>query len=713
MKKLTRYLRNHIHAYFLLTTFAGLFCVLLTGCTTTLMQVLEYTATEQVSIRKKPNNPLEGPLQLLSYSGPQKTGRTEQILRKHNLGGKSETEAIEQLQTVLWEKPNPDLLYAVIELNYLLASKEKISGKKAEAFEHYGVTTAMAYWFMFDPQYQTVRNTYDPQFRRVCDFYNNSLEQLLRLSKENKSFVPGTELAFMAGGYQIKVALELNGPWQAADFSSFEFCSDYELTGIQNQNHTFGLGVPIIAQRGKGQAVIAPYEKYYPPGLTFPLTAFLRVSETDTSTTTPTIRCKLEFHDPTTSLYTNVGGEEVPLESDLSIPLAYYLNNPLLKSRYLAFYGFLNPTAGEQFTGLYMLEPYDPEKIPVVMVHGLWSSPITWTEMFNDLRSNPEISKNYQFWFYMYPTGQPFWISATQMRDDLAQARLDVDPTHVNSALDQMVLVGHSMGGLVSKMQMLESEDEFWKIVSEEPVENLKATPELFSKIQKVLFFHPNPSIKRIVTIATPHRGSNFANDATRYLARTFVTLPSKIIKPGQDIIEDNPNYFKNTDLLTITTSIDSLSPDSPVLPTMLKARKAPWTRHHNIAGNIEFHGIWKYLYGPGDGIVSVESAKLDDVASHIEVEAEHTDVHKHPRAILEVERILLEHLKTLKVAQNTSFGIHENGQTKTSGGSFVETYKPMKNHYQRPQRLHQRPFQLNPTLNTHNGSSTRLSDHQ
>ena len=99
---------------------------------------------------------------------------------------------------------------------------------------------------------------------------------------------------------------------------------------------------------------------------------------------------------------------------ELGPPLAFFLNDPLLKTEALATFALLNADFGEQFRGVYMLEPYDPEKIPVLMVHGLWSSPVTWMEMFNDLRSKPEIRNNYQFWFYLYPTGQPFWISAAQ-----------------------------------------------------------------------------------------------------------------------------------------------------------------------------------------------------------------------------------------------------------------------------------------------------------
>ena len=128
--------------------------------------------------------------------------------------------------------------------------------------------------------------------------------------------------------------------------------------------------------------------------------------------------------------------------------------------------------------GLYMVQPYEPGKIPVLFIHGMWSSPMTWMEMFNDLRSSPDIRQHYQFWFYLYPTGQPFWLSAAQLRRDLAETRQALDPQHREPALDQMVLVGHSMGGLVARLQTLKSGQDYWKLASRIPWEQVKADPE-------------------------------------------------------------------------------------------------------------------------------------------------------------------------------------------------------------------------------------------
>jgi hypothetical protein len=304
----------------------------------------------------------------------------------------------------------------------------------------------------------------------------------------------------------------------------------------------------------------------------------------------------------------------------------------------------LNPNQAQGIKGLYMVEPFDPNRVPVVMVHGLWSSPTTWMEMFNDLRAFPEIRSRYQFWFFLYPTGQPFWTSAAQLRDTLVEVRTVLDPAGENSRLNELVLVGHSMGGLVSRLQTLESGDEFWRVVSDKPLEELKATPAEQNKLAKCFYFHPNPAVKRVVTIGTPHMGSTSSNDYTQYLGRSLITLPEMMVDLSNKLIRDNPGAFRDTDLLTMTTSIDSLSPKCPIFPVMHAAPKAEWTRYHNIVGVVPSKTWLGSVSEVGDGVVEVSSARLEGAASEIDVPSDHLVVHQHPLAILEVRRILLEH---------------------------------------------------------------------
>ena len=203
------------------------------------------------------------------------------------------------------------------------------------------------------------------------------------------------------------------GSWKAEDFEKLEFVSDYEITGLKNHHHSYGLGVPMIAvrrargSRRSGGAVLSGTADVSGHGV------LANPARPAGSGGKPGRRCILELCDPLDSSTTLVANRLVPLETDLSTPLGYNLEKgQTSRALEISTLGLLNPDRAESIQGLYMVEAFDPDKIPVVMVHGLWSSPMTWMEMFNDLLAYPEIRSNYQFWFYLYPTGQPFWKSA-------------------------------------------------------------------------------------------------------------------------------------------------------------------------------------------------------------------------------------------------------------------------------------------------------------
>lgn len=628
-------------------------------------KIASFGSEELVNVRKTPKNPLAGPLNLLSNQGPQPSERANQLLRRYDLDkqfASKPSEALVGLQKSIAAEPTAEKVYTYAELAYVVAKREDMMGRSDEALDLYAASVAHAYYYLFDPAFEADRNPFDPHFRQSCDLYNSALEGALRIVQKKGKLQPGKTHSVATASQQYDINIVVRGPWHADDFERFEFVSDYELNGLKNHHHTYGLGVPLMAirQQHPGET---PAEKYYPKGLTFPVTAFLRVRPRGAAPGGEDgVRshfCTLELCDPLVATDIEVAHRRVPLESDFSVPLAYYLNDPLVRTNVLATFALLHADFSDNIRGLYMLEPYDPNKIPVVMVHGLWSSPVTWMEMFNDLRSMPEIRKNYQFWFYLYPTGQPFWVSALQMREDLAEARRTLDPQQQSAAFDQTVLVGHSMGGLVSRMQTLDSGQDFWHIVSDKPFEQLEADEETRQRLAKMLFFHPNQSVKRVITLGTPHGGSNFANSATRWFSRAAFTLPSMLVNTSQKVVGDNPDFFTNTELLTITTSIDSLAPDSPVFPVMQKARRAPWVTYHNVVGRAPDEGFaaWLggYVTGEGDGVVPLESAEVEDAVSQIEVPADHTSIHRHPRAILEVRRILLEHLHQVQTAWASS----------------------------------------------------------
>ncbi len=531
----------------------------------------------------------------------------------------------------------------------------------------------------------------DPKHRipGVTQHYNRSLTSILKVLQEQDLIKPGTQVELPTSHTGCTIDINFHSHrWQRKDFQSFEFANEFQVLALQNHYHTSGIGVPLIGIRNHPNRD-SVQDRYYPTKLCYPLTAFARIEKnspynaqhirasTDQSedvvqqatahvhehhitnarsTQQPGERLILELHDPMDHDKVQLAGHVTPLETDLTTPLAYYLDQPELHEEELSTLGLLKPGSVEQLQGLYLLEPFDPNRIPVIMVHGLWSSPATWMEMFNDLRSDPMLRKRYQFWFYLYPTGTPFWVSASEMRKDMAELRQTFDPQRRYPALDQTVLVGHSMGGLVSRLQTVDSKDDFWRIVSDRPFNELKATPEARQHVSSLFYFQPNASVRRVVTIGTPHRGSRYANGFTRWLGTKLIATPMATMAKRQQIFRDNPGFFKPQAATRVITSIDSLTPGSPVLETLLSARAAPWVNYHNIVGDQPRSWYSSWYASRGDGIVSVDSARLDDLPglqSQIIVPESHVAIHTHPQSISEVRRILHKQLHELMAAES------------------------------------------------------------
>ena len=654
-------------------------------------------ASTGVRLRSVPQTPLSERLKLTARSGPEPSDRTVQLLRVYDLTEATRGDPrplLDRLQAIIDQEPTADKVYAFAELAFLAGKQAEVYDERI-AMDLYGASMMKAYEYLFDPRFEAMRNTYDPQFRGACELYNGALEAVLRMSRRRGELIVGTSTTLRMAGGDCDVSTMLRSTrWQARDIDRFEFVSDYEIQGLKNHYRTHGLGVPLIAVRRsyEGEPAVA---RHYPTDLSFPVTAFFRPLPSRRNPITgydsPNRQGVLEFYDPLVTTETTVRRRQVALETDFTTPLAYFLSKPEFHA--LATVGLLRPDdllrmrpdRPDPIMGLYMLEPYDPGKIPVVMVHGLWSSPMTWMEMFNDLRSAPQIRDHYQIWFYLYPTGQPFWISAAQLRADLAEARQTLDPYRQEPALDQMVLVGHSMGGLVSRLQTLHSRDDFWGLVADVPLDEIEAEPEVRQRLAEAFYFTPTPSVRRVITIGTPHRGSDFSNQTTQWLMSKLIRLPAMLVQPYQKLYRDNPGRFADGTLLKIETSIDSLSPRNPVFETMLAGQRAPWVTYHNIVGRLPANSLMSRISGTGDGVVHIDSAQVDDAVSELIVQADHSALHAHPAAVLEVRRILLEHLAELRgpagaaaAASQADRAIHAAGGERRRGRGARLSDRPL-----------------------------------
>jgi len=578
-------------------------CVAVSGC----------ASQPYVTLRSEPHSPLAAPLQLSSWTGPKPSRWTIEFLRQHDLLNKerlSKGWALEGVARIHREQPSPASCYALAELSFLAGrTAEMRSRVRAQALYWDGL--AHSYEYLFDPRYERARTPYDPQFRATCDLYNGSLEQWMRLAQKGGQLKVGQTIAVRTKRQQADVTLASFGSaWKTENFERLEFASDYEVSGLENVHVTHGLGVPLIAVRRSGTAP-PEVEKYYAKGLSFPMTAFLRPRAGQADANAAPAAYALELYDPIEKPVVRLAEHHVPLESDITTPLAYFLSNPVFER--LDTFGLLFPKRLEKVSGLYMVQPYQRGKIPVVMVHGLWSSPMTWMQAFNELQSYPEIREHYQFWFYLYPTGQAFPEAATALRRDLDQVRHVFAGESRDPPLEQMVLVGHSMGGLISRSLTVEGPDA-------------------------------TRSVTRVVTIAAPYRGSDDANKLTRWVARQIIRVPSDTMETTRRFLLPGQPGAPKPDPEGLT-SIDSLSPDSPILQALHERPVLPRVVFHNIIGDIVGEPP-----NSTDGVVTYASAHLDGVASELVVPADHLHVHQHPRTILELRRILDVHLHELGV---------------------------------------------------------------
>jgi pimeloyl-ACP methyl ester carboxylesterase len=156
-----------------------------------------------------------------------------------------------------------------------------------------------------------------------------------------------------------------------------------------------------------------------------------------------------------------------------------------IKEFWLAFTGLLNPEARE--AQLSINEPYDRNRIPVVFVHGPNSHPRMWRDVINDLRADPDLRGRYQFWAFYYPTGSPIAYSALRLREELATLDQVVGPQH------HMVFIGHSMGGLLSRMQVISPDRAIWDAQFGKDASHLYATLPADSLVRRALVFSLKP----------------------------------------------------------------------------------------------------------------------------------------------------------------------------------------------------------------------------
>jgi pimeloyl-ACP methyl ester carboxylesterase len=469
---------------------------------------------------------------------------------------------------------------------------------------------------------------------RAWHLYHSAVAQLIEVGQQNGRFDPQRGVMVLTPAGKLRVEPEFHGfVWQPSEFGRLIPVGDYavpELTAAARQE---GIGVPLVVagSASSSRRWIRSEPLFAATALVLPVRHGHEV------------RWVLALHDPLRSRACPTAAD-VTMAYDLTAPFAYRLLNG--QRDYLT--NFLQPGASSAQARLFMVEPYQPGKIPLLFVHGLLSDPLTWADMANALLTQPEVVRRYQLWGFEYNTGEAFLLSAAQLRAQLRSIREDLDPDHRDPELDNIVVVGHSMGGLLAKLQVTTSGQQIWSVFAKRPFESIDMPQDLRREVAVSCFFSPSPSISRVVFVGTPHGGSAWAGRCIGHLGAALVSTPTGISEQYRQMIADNPDAFQSGVTERPPRSIEMMQPGAPLLRAIYQLPFSSRVTLHSIIGT---GGHTLHASEPSDGVVPVASAQHPGVASQLFVDATHVRLHRHPDSIHELLRILHEHATMRKGA--------------------------------------------------------------
>jgi hypothetical protein len=376
-----------------------------------------------------------------------------------------------------------------------------------------------------------------------------------------------------------------------------------------------GVGAPLVVTGAPGKEPWSPTKHFVPA------TALASFSGSNVM---------IDVVSPSVTPTTSLAGKQRPVAADLSAPIAVQIveTHPEM----IGFLALLNSGKYEKGARLVMMEPYRPGVQPVILVHGLMDSPLSWVPQINTMNANPALRKKYQIWYFQYPTGPPFPISAEILREQLAAVYEKYPKT------PKAIIVGHSMGGLLAHMLMCDSGTQYSKDLLGKTVAELKLSPD-DKVLAGALEFKASPYIAKVIFEATPHRGAVMASNPIGRLGSMLVRLPVKMVTMGPSLISDATATNGGKVIQKFPNSIDTFRPDALCITAMDKLTLNPEVPYYSIIGDVDNKTD---VEKSTDYVVPYTSSHLAGAQSEKIVPYWHSEVLMGPESISEVERILL-----------------------------------------------------------------------
>lgn len=470
----------------------------------------------------------------------------------------------------------------------------------------------------------------NPNNKQARDDYNFAVARIFTVIKDAKLDPWTNPLTVPAedgrGDFVITRRPDARKAWNPALYD-FTPADQFDVGGSYVKERTVkeGIGAPLVAV---GRSANADMHKDFSlPRVYYGVTAVARFSGR---------RCEIGFEDPLATENVSMNGHTYPLAGDFTVPVAVMLASTNPEKMGLA--RLLHPEKYADTARIARLQPYDPNKTVVLVVHGLNSSPATYTPLINSLRADETIRRNYQFWFYSYPSGYPYPHSAAILRKEL-------DAVEKRYPLQKkMVVIGHSMGGCISRLLITDVGDDLWMKTFGKPPAETHVSEESKAMLSDALIFNHRPEVGRVIFIAAPLRGADMASQWTGRLGSRLVKAPFKLLRVGTEAMK--MIAFRDDDLKLdrVPNSVDTLAPNNRFVKNINTFPLTPGIPYNCVMGD-RGKGGNKDKNKPisSDGLVPYWSSHLDGAESELIVPSGH-GAHQNAQAIAEVRRILVLH---------------------------------------------------------------------
>ncbi|MBN8713536.1 MAG: alpha/beta fold hydrolase [Xanthomonadales bacterium] len=362
------------------------------------------------------------------------------------------------------------------------------------------------------------------------------------------------------------------------------------------------------------------------------LTVLIRFPGDDLASVLATHELTISAHDPYVAHAIEIHGLSVPLAANYSAGYGLWLARSgfarqSLRTLFGREHGITRPH-------LYMMQPYDPNRRILLMIHGLASSPEAWVNVANEVMGDETLRQEFQIWQVYYPTNIPLVLNLSAIRRIFTDTLHHFDPQGTARASHDTVLIGHSMGGVLARLLVSTADDQLWNWAMENYKFDQGQLQRAGPRLERMLRFKPLPSVERVIFIASPHRGTAVADNRLGRFVAHLVRLPLTVLEEVRELVggKDLPHGR-----LVISNSIDNLSANDPFIRIAADLPISPHVRYHSIIAQADPSVP---LEASDDGLVPYRSAHLPGALSEKVIVSGHS-VQETAQAILEIRRIL------------------------------------------------------------------------